>query len=106
MTLLLQDPSLLKNQAYIDGQWCDAPQQKRFPVNNPATGEVLTHIADLGAVDTTRAIAAADTAMRRWRQRPAKERSQLLRRWFDLVMASHSRNLKGVVYVSCNLSHH
>jgi succinate-semialdehyde dehydrogenase/glutarate-semialdehyde dehydrogenase len=88
MTLLLQDTSLLKNQAYIDGQWCDAPQQKRFPVNNPATGEVLTHIADLGAVDTTRAIAAADTAMRRWRQRPAKERSQLLRRWFDLVMAN------------------
>ncbi|MDX1634971.1 MAG: NAD-dependent succinate-semialdehyde dehydrogenase [Marinobacter sp.] len=61
--------------------------QSRFAVTDPATGEELAQVADLGADDTRDAIAAAETAGRQWRQVPVKQRSALLRRWYELVMA-------------------
>ena len=64
MSLSLTDPSLLKSQGYIDGQWVDADSGETFAVTNPANGDVITEVAKLGAAETARAIAAADRAMR------------------------------------------
>jgi succinate-semialdehyde dehydrogenase / glutarate-semialdehyde dehydrogenase len=88
MKLQLSDPNLLRNAAYIDGQWRSSVTGSTFPVTNPATAEILAEVANLGAVETREAISAADKAMASWRQRPAKERSGILRRWFDLIMAN------------------
>mgnify|MGYP003625783040 CR=1 FL=1 len=86
MPLTLSDPTLLRTQAYINGQWADAPGERRFIVNNPATGRPLAEVADMGKAETEAAIAAAEAAMPQWRARPAKERSALLRRWYELIM--------------------
>ena len=86
MALTLNDPALLRNQAYIDGAWCDADSGDRMPVTNPATGETIAEIARVGAAETRRAIEAAERAMGSWKLVPAKERAQILRRWFDLLM--------------------
>lgn len=79
--------NLLRTQCYIDGAWIDADSGARFDVTNPATGEVLASVPALGAVETRRAIGAAEAAWPAWRQKPAKERAVLLRRWFDLITA-------------------
>ncbi|RAR59715.1 succinate-semialdehyde dehydrogenase/glutarate-semialdehyde dehydrogenase [Onishia taeanensis] len=76
---------LLMSNAYINGQWCEAPT--RFAVTNPATGDTIAEVADLDADAARDAVAAADAAWPAWRKRSAKERSALLRRWFDAVMA-------------------
>ncbi|QFU75115.1 succinate-semialdehyde dehydrogenase [Halioglobus maricola] len=86
MPLTLTDPSLLQNKAYIDGQWVDADDGATFDVRNPATGELITQVASVGATETARAIAAADAAMQSWKKVPAKARAQVLRKWFDLMM--------------------
>lgn len=88
MSLPLSDPQLLQSKAYINGQWCDADDGATLAVTNPATGEVIKEIAKLGANETRRAIEAAEAAMAEWQRQPAKARSQILRRWFDLVMAN------------------
>lgn len=85
---LLSDSSLLQSRAFIDGAWVDAASGARFAVDNPATGDRLTEVPDMAAEDTRRAIAAADRALPAWRDRTAKERAQVLRRWFDLMMAN------------------
>lgn len=86
MNLHLSDTGLLKNQAYINGQWVDAKSGNTFAVSNPATGETITQVAKLGAEETADAIAAAEIAMVGWRALPAKSRAIILRRWFDLLM--------------------
>lgn len=78
--------ALLQTRAFINGEWCDADTQKVFAVRNPATGEIIAQVADLGVNETRRAITAAAQAQSAWAQKTAKERSQLLRTWFDLVM--------------------
>lgn len=88
MALQLSDPSLLRNAAYINGDWRQSAAGSSFSVTNPATGEVLAEVANLGATETRQAIAAAELAMIAWRQATAKERSITLRRWFDLIMAN------------------
>jgi len=88
MPYALSDSELLRTQAYIDGVWVDADDGARMPVTNPATGDVLTEIARVGATETQRAIEAAERAMTDWRTRPAKARAQILRRWYDLIMAA------------------
>lgn len=77
---------LLRQQAFINGQWQDAVSGKRNDVVNPATGELITTVPDMGANETRQAIDAANQALPAWSARTAKERSQLLRKWFDLVM--------------------
>jgi succinate-semialdehyde dehydrogenase/glutarate-semialdehyde dehydrogenase len=92
MSFSLSDPSLLKNQAYINGQWVDADNGETFAVTNPANGELIVNVAKLGASETARAIAAADVAMTSWKALPAKARSNILRKWYDLMMA-HQEDL-------------
>ena len=87
-TLKLNDPKLLRQQCYINGKWVDADSGKTFEVTNPATGEVIATVPDMGADETRRAIAAADAAWGAWRSKTAKERAVVLRRWFDLMMAN------------------
>ena len=82
----LKDPSLLKTDALINGQW--VPGTSRFAVHDPATGAKLVDVANLGAQDAQAAIAAANAAWPAWRSKTAKERSSILRKWFDLLMAN------------------
>ncbi|MGO4280924.1 succinate semialdehyde dehydrogenase [Cupriavidus sp. OV038] len=84
----LKDPSLLKQLAYVDGQWIGADSGATFDVTDPATGEVIAKVADLGAAETERAVAAAEVAQRAWAAKTGKERANLLRRWFDLMIAN------------------
>ncbi len=82
----LHDPELLRDQAFIDGNWVGATAT--FPVSDPATGEVLARVAELGATETRRAIEAANAAWPGWRGQTAKQRGSSLRRWFDLILAN------------------
>lgn len=84
----LNDTALFRQQAYIDGAWVDADTAKTFDVTNPANGEVLGTVPQMGRTETARAIAAADAALPAWRAKTAKERGALLKKWFDLVMAA------------------
>jgi len=83
---LLKDPSLLKTDALINGEWVKGLQ--RFDVLDPSNGRKLADVANLGPDDATRAIAVADAAWPAWRNKTAKERSIVLRKWFDLLMAN------------------
>ena len=88
MTLSLNDSELFRQQAYIGGRWCEADNGTSFQVTNPATGEVLGQVPDMGAAETRRAIEAAKAAWPGWRHKTAKERANLLRKWHDLMMAN------------------
>ncbi len=85
---LLKDPSLLVTKAYLGGAWVDADDGSTFPVLNPARGDVICHVANLGRAETARAIAAAEGAQKEWATRTGKERAAILRKWFDLMMAN------------------
>jgi len=84
----LQDKSLFRQQAYIDGKWLDADSGQTISVNNPATGETLGTVPKMGAAETRRAIEAAERALPAWRALTAKERSARLRKWFELMLAN------------------
>jgi succinate-semialdehyde dehydrogenase/glutarate-semialdehyde dehydrogenase len=86
MALELGDPRLVRSQAYIDGRWVDADSGGTFEVHDPATGRTITTVPDLGVAETKTAIAAANRAFPAWRARTAKDRAQVLRRWFELIM--------------------
>jgi succinate-semialdehyde dehydrogenase / glutarate-semialdehyde dehydrogenase len=86
--LNLKDPSLLREQAYIDGEWCDAPGGATVEVRNPATGEKIGTVPHMGADETRRAISAASAAWPAWRKKSAKERAAILRKWSDLMLAN------------------
>ncbi|MFV2090821.1 MAG: aldehyde dehydrogenase family protein, partial [Pseudomonadales bacterium] len=88
MTFNLSDPSLLRTQAFINGQWIDGDTGETFPVFNPATGEEIARVAHCGAAETRMAIESAEHAMLSWRTLPAKQRAVVLRRWFELIMAN------------------
>jgi len=83
---LLKDPSLLKTDALINGQWVAG--SARFDVHDPATGQKLADVANLGPKDAEAAIDAANAAWAGWRNKTGKERSIILRKWFDLLMAN------------------
>ena len=85
--IALGDPALFRRQCYVDGGWIDARSGDVLEVDNPATGEILGTVPALGGEETRGAIEAADAAWAGWRSRPAKERANLMRRWFDLMMA-------------------
>ncbi len=82
----LKDKELLRTKAYIDGQWVDGDGGDTFPVINPATGETIADVASCGTDETRRAIEAAGAALSAWRERSAKDRATILRRWFYLMM--------------------
>ncbi|MCP5150032.1 MAG: NADP-dependent succinate-semialdehyde dehydrogenase [Ectothiorhodospiraceae bacterium] len=88
MKLKIEDPALFRQQCYVDGAWTDATSGKTLEVTNPATGEVLGTVPAMDAADTRRAIEAANAAWPAWRAKTGKERANILRRWFDLMMAN------------------
>ena len=96
--LNLKDPSLFRQQAFIGGQWCDADERATVPVTNPATGETIGNVPLMGAAETRRAIAAANEAWAGWRAKTAKERSAILRKWNDLMLA-HADDLALIMTV-------
>lgn len=83
--MLLKDPSLLRQQCYINGQWCDAQSKETVAIANPATGAVIASVPVMGQAETQAAIAAAEAALPAWRALTAKERGVKLRRWFELL---------------------
>jgi succinate-semialdehyde dehydrogenase/glutarate-semialdehyde dehydrogenase len=84
--LTLADSTLLRTNAYINGEWCGAADNGRFDVTNPATGAVITTLPDMGVTEAREAIEAADTAWPAWRQKTGKERAGILRKLFFLMM--------------------
>ncbi len=90
----LKDASLLKTDSLIDGAWVSGSH--RFAVRDPATGQHLADVANLGPADAERAIAAANTVWPAWRAKTGKERSALLRRWFDLLV-QHQEDLARIM---------
>jgi succinate-semialdehyde dehydrogenase/glutarate-semialdehyde dehydrogenase len=82
----LSDPKLFRQQCYINGEWRDAISEGRIDVTNPADGTVIASIPKMGAVETREAIEHARVAQVKWRNMLAKERSTILRRWFELMM--------------------
>lgn len=82
----LNDSSLLKTQAHINGLWVDADNGETLAVTNPATGELIAEVAKCGTAETSRMIEAAAAAQKLWAQSAVKERAAVLRRWFNLVM--------------------
>ena len=85
---LLKDPSLLKTDALINGQWVKGAAASRFDVLDPSNGRKLADVANLGSADAELAIKAANAAWPAWRSKTGKERSIILRKWFDLLMAN------------------
>jgi succinate-semialdehyde dehydrogenase/glutarate-semialdehyde dehydrogenase len=86
MTLQLDHPGLLRQQAYLDGVWCDADEGGRTAIFNPATGELIGEVPNMGRAETRRAIEAAQAAQPAWRALTAKERAARLRRWYGLML--------------------
>ncbi|MFM9975124.1 MAG: NAD-dependent succinate-semialdehyde dehydrogenase [Beijerinckiaceae bacterium] len=83
--LSLKDPTLLKSQCYVNGEWIGKGTD---PVDNPATGAILSSVPHMGATEATAAVEAADAAFKPWSRKLAKERSAILRKWFELIMAN------------------
>jgi succinate-semialdehyde dehydrogenase/glutarate-semialdehyde dehydrogenase len=84
--LQLKDPGLLRQQAYLNGEWSDADNGATLAVSNPATGEQIGTVPLMGAAETRRAIEAASAAWPGWRKKSAKERAAILRKWNDLIL--------------------
>lgn len=84
--LVLRDPRLLRTHAFVDGEWVNADSGETIEVTNPATGNVIGTIPQMGAQEARRAIGYADKAWRTWRAVLPKERGRLLRRWFELIL--------------------
>jgi len=86
--LVLNDPSLLREACYINGEWVSAASGKTIAVTNPATGKTIAHVPSMGASETRKAIEAANEALKSWAAKTAKERAAILRKWYDLMMAN------------------
>ncbi|EGT3575426.1 NADP-dependent succinate-semialdehyde dehydrogenase [Citrobacter amalonaticus] len=82
----LNDPTLFRQQALIDGQWRDADSGEVIAVTNPANGQTLGSVPKMGSAETRDAIEAANRALPAWRDLTAKERANILRRWFNLML--------------------
>ena len=88
MTIQITDSALLRTGAYIDGRWVPADDGGTLDITNPANGKVIARVANCGSAETRRAIEAAESAQKEWKERPIKDRSAILRRWFDLMMSA------------------
>jgi succinate-semialdehyde dehydrogenase/glutarate-semialdehyde dehydrogenase len=92
MNFSIADMKLVREQCYINGEWCDADSGETLEVTNKATGEVLGTVPKMGADETRRAIEAANAALPGWKAKTAKERSVILRRWYELML-EHQQDL-------------
>ena len=97
--MIIKNKQLLRSTCFIDGKWIAADDASLLTVFNPADGSRIGEVANCGANETSRAIAAANSAWPAWRGFTAKKRAQILRRWFELIMentddlAQHALNL-------------
>lgn len=96
MTLNLNQPTLFRDRAFIDGQWVQDAKARTFPVFNPSTGATLASVPDLGPEETRAAIEAAEKALKPWQALTAKERAALLRKWFNLIV-THQDDLASIM---------
>jgi len=85
---MLKRPDLLCEAAFVSGEWVQAASGKTFAVTNPARGDVIAQVPDLTRAEVASAIATAERAQKPWAARAAKERANILRKWFDLLMAN------------------
>ena len=83
---MLKDTTLLRQHAYINGEWIAADSGRTFSVTNPANGTELAQVSDCTAAETQRAIAAAEAALPAWKAKTAYDRAKILRRWNDLLL--------------------
>jgi succinate-semialdehyde dehydrogenase / glutarate-semialdehyde dehydrogenase len=86
--LPLKDQSLLRQQCFVNGIWCDADHQKTINVTNPATQNIIGTVPKMGTFETRRAIEAANAAQAAWRGTTASERSRIMRKWYELILAN------------------
>ncbi|CUX56981.1 NADP-dependent succinate-semialdehyde dehydrogenase [Agrobacterium deltaense] len=86
VAIKLKDPSLLRGQCFIAGEWLDADDGQAIDVDNPADGTTIATVPKMGRTETRRAIAAAEAALPAWRALTGKERAAVLRQWFELLM--------------------
>lgn len=86
MGFSLSDPGLLRRQAFINGEWVDAKSGAEFPVLNPANGEIISHVEDVGVHEAQSAIEAAQISMQEWKLKSPTERSNVLQHWHDLII--------------------
>jgi succinate-semialdehyde dehydrogenase/glutarate-semialdehyde dehydrogenase len=96
MTQMLCDPALLKSACYIGGHWIDSSPHGRYPICNPASGELLLELPRCREQETRGAIEVAQQAFERWRKTTAKQRSETLRRWYDLML-EHRDDLAALI---------
>lgn len=96
--LKLANQKLLKTECYFDGRWQRALDGKTVAVFNPATGEKIAEVPQMGETEALQAVEAAKKALKSWQRKTAKERSQLLRNWFDLIVA-HKKDLATLLTV-------
>ncbi len=94
--LLLKDQQLLKFEAFINNIWTDARNGSRMPVTNPATGEIIGTVPDMGIAETRKAIDSANAALPSWRNKTAKQRAEILNQWFSLMM-EHQEDLAKIM---------
>ena len=92
----LHCPELFRQQAFVNGSWCEADSGARTEIFNPANGERLGSVPNMGAAEARRAIEAAQQAQQAWRERTAKERAQVLRKWFELML-QHQEDLARIM---------
>ncbi len=90
MTIELNDTGLWQPLGHINGKWVSAENGITFSVTDPATGAHLADVPDMGASETRLAIDAANAALPAWRTKTAKERANILRKWFDMCMAAQA----------------
>jgi succinate-semialdehyde dehydrogenase / glutarate-semialdehyde dehydrogenase len=93
---LLKDPELLATDAYLAGEWTKGTGDRRFEVKNPARGDVVAEVADIDRAQAAKTIDAAYAAQKVWAARTAKERANILRKWFDL-MVEHADDLATIL---------
>lgn len=86
MTLTLKDPSLLRQQCLINGEWRNATSNTVIDVNNPATGETIATVPNMGADETKQAIESAEIAQKKWQAKTAGERAKIMRQWYTLII--------------------
>ncbi len=88
--LELKNPALFREQSYVNGEWISAVNGETFAVTNPVDGSLLAEVAELDVATARAAIEAANAAWPAWRAKTAKERSAILRRWFDLMLETRT----------------
>jgi succinate-semialdehyde dehydrogenase/glutarate-semialdehyde dehydrogenase len=87
-SLVLKDTGLLRGECYIAGEWRRAADGKTIEVTNPASGDTIATVPSMSAVETREAVESAEAALAGWKAKTGKERAAILRRWFELIMAS------------------